>query len=261
MKTDEFMKKQYNKFSSIYFGSTSVSFESWFPWLKKVLMGADGYKFNTVKEIMYAMSISSRILPFYRTWGKWKNHNFCFDGGATQNFAISDYDANNRGIISISAFSNKSPYLRSTNSKETICPNPKKEIWTIHDIMKYDLTLDQQLDRYKLGYLSASKVFHVKDMIKKKLIWRDDQEFDVKDIDDEDKWNEHIQDTMDKNMNQIREYFDIKENRHENNIKKEDININDYKNEIRRKRRRTNCCSIINLYFIFFGIFVLFLIL
>ena len=162
-KTDEFFRNQYNKFSSVYLGSTSVSFNSWFkPSLNKVLMGSDGYKFNKVKEMMYAMSISSRILPFYRRWGKWKNHNICFDGGATQNFAISDYDAENRGIISISAFSHRSPYLlKGETSEQTICPNPEKEIWSIYEIMRYNLTLNQQIDRYKLGYLSALKVFHV----------------------------------------------------------------------------------------------------
>ena len=211
-------------------------------------MGTD-HKFQSLKEMMYAMTCSCRIPPFFRTFGKWKNNYLCFDGGFAHKWAISEYDKEHREVIKIAAFSNKSSYLFGNHhAEDTVCPDPEREIWSIADIIKHDCTLNQQLQRYKIGYLAAGRSKYVMDMIKKGLIWKR-EDYDIDDIKDETKWNQHLDEMLEKNMNELRTYF-----------KEKEIDTGDDEDgNIKEKRKRTNCCSMMTFFFLSFIAIILIL--
>eukprot|EP01084_Bolivina_argentea_P108738 194347_1 len=195
--------RKYGNMNAIYFGC------SVFNWSKlrteKLLIG-DTEGFTTMKEMIYAMTLSSRIFPFYRSFGKWKDKKWVFDGGLTQEFAISEFDYKNREIISVSVFPIDSIYAR--NFKDTICPESKKDRFSLYDIIKPNCSLTEQLQRYRVGYLCAAKQFHVTNMLKKGLKWNGLNDLQL--IDNQNRWNQHIQHQLQKNVNDILEYFNQK---------------------------------------------------
>eukprot|EP01084_Bolivina_argentea_P152774 266424_1 len=130
-------KKWNNNKNVIYFGVSYINWIYWIiPLIKGILIGQNK-SFKSIKEMMYGMTLSSRIPPFYRSFGHWNGIKWIFDGGLTHNFAISKYDKLNRNIISISCFSN--------NYKDTICPNENEQVFKLNDIIKHNANLKEQI--------------------------------------------------------------------------------------------------------------------
>ena len=198
---DNSIKKQYNKYgkNAFTFGSTGIKI---FPPKIKELHFND---FNTLKEVCYGATCSMRTLPFFYKPGYYNGY-YCVDGALTSRFTIPNGFNNNNSIkISTMAFNNISDDI---NPEYNFMPNE----WLTSG------TLNDNLNRFELGYRDSAKIINVIKCIKKGLYWEtNNNELNnhkifsnlVNNNIDMEIWDKHINNNINSWKNKINKYFSV----------------------------------------------------
>lgn len=224
------IRQRYEKYGEncIYFGVTAIDYncDSGKYELKPLMI----HSFQTIKQFLYALSITTRILPFFKTLGYW-NNRYCMDGLLSHKWADieSNLYGNERNIVvgeninemkscTESTLNEKSQVIRVSirNCKEAdICSDYAFASW---QYFRPFFTIEEDFQRFVHGYRSAAKLSVILNLIRKGMILKEMEmqeifqcpnvlNFDLELNWDEIKWQNYVNKKLEQYEDQVMSHF------------------------------------------------------
>ncbi|ETO29840.1 hypothetical protein RFI_07279 [Reticulomyxa filosa] len=185
---------------------------------------------RSLKELVYGATCSMRTLPFFRRPGKWEKA-LALDGGFSSWFAIPEdaYFSHAKVLCQHTPSSLSSSLSSSSSSSSTPSSSPISCIPEIDHVLRVSVihtseadisppekflwpwqdwctsgTLEQNIERFQLGYIHASNITNLSMLVSKGLRWTFPVDHSAIDLND---WNTHIQQRITFHSQSLRDFF------------------------------------------------------